>query len=62
MKASEKIGDEIHTDVWGPALIEIPQHKKYYVTFTNKVTHYSVVFLMHKKSETLKLFQALNVQ
>jgi len=62
MEASGKTGDEIHTDVWGPALIETPQHKRYYVTFIDKVTHYSVAFLMHKKSETLELFQALDAQ
>jgi len=60
MKASRKIGDEIHTDMWGPAPIETPQHKKYYVIFTDKVTHYLIVFLMHKKNETLESFQALD--
>jgi hypothetical protein len=24
------IGDKVHTDVWGPATVETPQHKKYY--------------------------------
>ena len=62
MEASGKTGDEIHTDVWGPAPIETPQHKRYYVTFTDKATHYSVAFLMHKKSETLESFQALDAR
>jgi len=62
MEASGKMEDKIHTDVWGPAPIEIPQHKRYYITFTNKATHYLVAFLMHKKSETLESFQALNAQ
>jgi len=62
IEASEKMEDEIHTNVWGLALIEIPQHKRYYITFTDKATHYSVAFLMHKKSETLESFQALDAQ
>ena len=62
LEASGKIEDKIHTGVWGPAPVETPQHKRYYVTFTNKATHYSVAFLMHKKSETLESFQALDVQ
>jgi len=61
LEASGKIGDEIHTNVWGPAPVETPQHKRYYVTFTDKTTHYLVAFLMHKKSETLKSFQALDI-
>jgi len=60
MKASGKIGDKIYTDMWGPTQIETLQHKKYYVTSTDKVTHYLIVFLMHKKNETLKSFQALD--
>jgi len=40
MEASRKTRDEIYTDVWGPAPIETPQHKRYYVTFTDKVTYY----------------------
>jgi len=56
LEASGKIEDKIHTDIWGPAPVETPQHKKYYVTFTNKTMHYLVTFLMYKKSETLKSF------
>ncbi|KAK0467432.1 hypothetical protein IW261DRAFT_1308174, partial [Armillaria novae-zelandiae] len=33
--ASGGVGDQVHSDVWGPATIETPQHKKYYVTFTD---------------------------
>ena len=62
LEASGKIEDEIHTDIWGPAPVETPQHKKYYITFTDKTMHCSVTFLMHKKSETLGSFQALDTQ
>ena len=60
IEASGKTGDEIYTDVWGPALIETPQHNRYYIIFTDKAIHYSVTFLMHKKSKTLESFQALD--
>jgi hypothetical protein len=34
--ATGNIGDEVHTDVWGPATIETPQHKNYYVSYTDE--------------------------
>jgi len=61
IEASRKTGDEIYTNVWGPAIIETPQHKRYYIIFTDKATYYLVAFLIHKKSETLESFQALDV-
>jgi len=30
--------------------------KRYYIIFTDKAIHYSVAFLMYKKSETLESF------
>ncbi|KAJ7080041.1 hypothetical protein C8R44DRAFT_578804, partial [Mycena epipterygia] len=35
-QAAGEMGDEIHTDVWGPAPVETTQHKKYYVSFTDE--------------------------
>ena len=62
MEASRKTGDEIQTNIQGLALIKTPQHKRYYIIFTDKTIHYSVAFLIHKKSETLELFQTLDAQ
>lgn len=58
-EAKGAIGDEIHTDVWGPASVETPQHKKYYVSFTDETSRYTVVVLMHAKSGTFDAFKAL---
>ncbi|KAG7440802.1 uncharacterized protein BT62DRAFT_877093, partial [Guyanagaster necrorhizus] len=33
--ASERVDDQVHSDIWGPVIIETLQHKKYYVTFTD---------------------------
>ncbi|KAJ7197743.1 hypothetical protein GGX14DRAFT_359236, partial [Mycena pura] len=35
-EAKGDVGDEIHSDLWGPATVETPQHKKYYVSFTDE--------------------------
>ncbi|KAJ7220082.1 hypothetical protein GGX14DRAFT_309439, partial [Mycena pura] len=37
-EATGAVGDEVHTDVWGPASIETPQHNKYYVSFTDEAS------------------------
>ncbi|PBK85851.1 hypothetical protein ARMGADRAFT_873791, partial [Armillaria gallica] len=29
------VGDQVHSNMWGPATIKTPQHKKYYITFTD---------------------------
>ncbi len=60
--ASGGVGDQVHSDVWGPATIETPQHKKYYVTFTDDASRYSVAMLLHSKDETLQSFKDLEAR
>jgi hypothetical protein len=58
-EAKGEVGDEIHTDVWGPASVETPQHNRYYVSFTDEASRYSVVVLMHAKSDTFDALKTL---
>ncbi|KAJ8594481.1 hypothetical protein M405DRAFT_700511, partial [Rhizopogon salebrosus TDB-379] len=33
-KQCENLGDEVHTDLWGPSLVQTPGGKSYYMLFT----------------------------
>ncbi|KAG7443434.1 uncharacterized protein BT62DRAFT_903429, partial [Guyanagaster necrorhizus] len=60
--ASERVDDQVHSDMWRPVMIETPQHKKYYVTFTDDASYYSVAMLLHSKNETLQSFKDLEMR
>jgi len=53
---AKKFGDEIHSDVWGPATTETIHHRKYYSSFTNDSTHWSHVKLLHGKDDTFDAY------
>jgi hypothetical protein len=53
---AEKFGDEIHSDVWGPATTETIHHRKYYSSFTNDSTRWSHVKLLHGKDDTFDAY------
>ena len=43
---AQNFGDEVHTDVWGPAQVATCQGRRYFITFTNNATRYTVTYLM----------------
>ncbi|CDO78107.1 hypothetical protein BN946_scf184638.g3 [Trametes cinnabarina] len=53
-----EIGAEVHSDVWGPARITTLGGRKYYVSFTDDKTRFTVLYLMRQKSEVFELFKA----
>ena len=53
--------DLVHTDVWGPATIATRQGQKYFITFTDDATRYTITFPLRLKDEALtayKMFEA----
>jgi hypothetical protein len=54
---AQAFGDEIHTDVWGPATISTCQNQRYFITFTNDATHYTTTFLLRTKDEALDAYK-----
>ena len=52
------VGDEIHSDLWGPAPVESINHKRYYVSFTDDYSRYTNVYFLHTKDETFDSYQA----
>jgi len=55
---AQHFGDEIHTDVWGPASIATRQGRHYFVTFTDEATRFTVTYLMHTKDEALAAYKS----
>jgi len=52
------VGDEIHSDLWGPAPVESINHKRYYVSFTDDYSRYTKVYFLHTKDETFDSYRA----
>ena len=50
------IGDEIHSNLWGPAPVESINHKRYYVSFTDDYSRYTNVYFLHTKDETFDTY------
>ena len=53
---SATLGDEVHTDVWGPSPVQLPGKRSYYCLFTNDHTRYTYVNLMFAKSDTFSAY------
>jgi len=48
---AKQVLDLIHTDVCGPMRTQTPGHKKYFLTFIDDHSRYTVVYLLHSKDE-----------
>ena len=50
-------GEEIHTDVWGPLELQTLGGRKYYLTFTDDYSCYTVTRLLKSKDEVLQAYK-----
>ena len=41
-----KFGEEVHSDLWGPASVESRGEKRYYITYTNDCTQLTHLYLL----------------
>ena len=51
-----KLGDEIHTDLWGPSPVQTAGHNKYYVSFMDNYMQYTRLYLLKAKSKTFNTY------
>ena len=56
-ECTAEFGDEIHTDVWGPAPVESKGGKCYYITYTNDSTLLTNLYLLAKKSNAYETYK-----
>jgi hypothetical protein len=55
---AQRFSDEIHTDIWGPASISTCQGCRYFVTFTDDATHFTITYLMRTKDQALEAYKS----
>jgi hypothetical protein len=51
---AQNFGDEVHTDVWGPSRIASRQGRRYFITFMDDATRYTITFMMRTKDEAVE--------
>ncbi|THG92841.1 hypothetical protein EW026_g8206 [Hermanssonia centrifuga] len=51
------VGDEVHSDVWGPAPVKTLGGRRYYVSFTDH-SRWTVTYLMRTKDEDFRHYQS----
>ena len=54
---AKAFGDEVHTDVWGPAPVSTIGGRKYYITFTDDHTRYTQLELLRTKDEAFQAYK-----
>ena len=54
----ENLGDEVHTDLWGPSPVQTPGHSQYYVSFTDDHTRYTTLYLQKTKAEMFASYKS----
>ena len=50
------VGDEIHTDIWGPSSVESIGKRRYYITFTDDCSRYTTVYFLRTKDEAFNFY------
>ena len=56
-KRATTFGGKIHSDLWGPAPVEMKGERKYYITFTDDMSCLTHLYLLHMKSEAFKSYK-----
>ena len=51
------VGDEIHSDLWGPSPIETIGRKKYYISFTDDYSCYTSVYFLQGKDKACEFYR-----
>jgi hypothetical protein len=50
--------DEIHTDVWGPAPVSMHRGHRFFITFMDDATRYTITFLLMHKGDALNAYRS----
>ena len=53
-----KLGDKVHTDLWGPSPVQTGGHSCYYASFTDDYTRFTQLYLQKAKLDTFNSYQA----
>ena len=56
-ECAKKFGEEVHSDLWGPALVETKVGRRYYVTFVDDYTRLTHLHLLRTKDEAFDAYK-----
>src|ERR1700678_755548 len=59
---ASNIGDEIHSDVWGPSPVKTIAGREYYTTFTDDNSRFSKLYLLRSKDETFHFYKVYEAE
>jgi transposase InsO family protein len=59
-EGAKAFGEEVHSDVWGPARVETKGGKHYYVTFIDNYSQWTHVDFLANKSDTLESYKSFD--
>ena len=59
---ASNIGDEVHSDVWGPSPVQTIGGREYYTTYTDGNSSFSHLYLMRLKSETFDAYKVYEAE
>lgn len=51
-------GDEIHSDVWGPSQVSTRRGRRFFITFTDDATRYTVAYLLPAKGDAFNAYRS----
>jgi len=54
---SQNFGNKVHTNVWGPVSTSTMKGRRYFVTFMDDVTCYTIMYLLQTKDQVLKSYK-----
>jgi hypothetical protein len=54
---AKHFGDEVHTNVWGPSSIPTWQGRRYFTSFTDNCTRFTVIFLIRTKDKAFAAYK-----
>ena len=50
--------DEVHSNLWGPSPLSSLSSRYYYITFTDDATHWTWLYLLRSKDQTLDAYKS----
>ena len=53
-------GEEVHSDIWGPARVETKKGRRYYVSFIDDYSRWTHIDFLVNKSDTLESYKAFD--
>lgn len=53
---AKKFGEEVHSDLWGPAPVQSLRGKRYYISFIDDSSRYTYLEFLHRKNEAFRAY------